>query len=300
MLVGPKYKSTWKILASAHFTSSFDLDSKTEAFIKKYKLQDDIVVEEPKKKGDNKTAKLKPEVAEKLLRTSTLFIHDNKYIEEREATVINGVTEDIKEKFASMHKGVPDELAVTVMIETSDVSDQEFQDVVVELQLGQTEEQHTFESLNVIANFHEIVGDAAMSYNWAAWLGGEEDSPFYDDAFVEGYGRDWMSIAIEQFFHTRNETLYFDELKKMIDSLMKDYSPEFTYVVDHDERGEYRAHVEDPSGKVVYEISNDREGLIPTIEDGFMKNTRDMKGLTKYLIQLEIIPKNSDDIKYQG
>lgn len=297
MLVGSKYKAMWKILASAHFNSSFDLDKKTESFLKKHKLMNDIEIGESK---NGRTAKLKPEKAEELRRVSELFIHDNKHIEEREAEVINGVTKDIKEKFAAEHKGVPDELKVIVSIDSSDVGDDEHQEVLVELQLGGQSEEATLDSLNVNGNFNEIVGDAAGSYPWAAWLGGSEDSPFYDEAFVEGYGRDWMSIAVEQFFHTRNETEYFDEIKGLIDSLMKDYTPEYTYIVDMDERGEYRAHVEDPAGNSVYEIKSDPEGIVHPIEDGYMKNGRDMKGLTKYLKQLEIIPETADEIKYGG
>ena len=70
-----------------------------------------------------------------------------------------------------------------------------------------------------------------------------------------------------------------------------------------DERGTYKAHVEDSVGKIIYEISNeDEEGNTSPlwlIEDGFIKNTRDMGGLAKYLSELKIM-ETRDRIIYIG
>jgi hypothetical protein len=61
-------------------------------------------------------------------------------------------------------------------------------------------------------------------------------------------------------------------------------------VVDRDERGSFRAHVENQNGKSVFEFSNeDPDTGWPTdeglwlINDGFMKHGRDTKGLLTYL-----------------
>ena len=66
-------------------------------------------------------------------------------------------------------------------------------------------------------------------------------------------------------------------------------------VVDLDERGSFKAHVEDPSGKTVFEFSNeDEETGWPSenglwlIEDGFMRHGRDVDGLHEYLLQMKI------------
>jgi hypothetical protein len=66
----------------------------------------------------------------------------------------------------------------------------------------------------------------------------------------------------------------------------------YYYIVDLDERGTYKSHVEHSlTGEVIFEITNEdtESGQIPLIEDGFMKNTRDMDGLNKILVDLGII-----------
>ena len=77
----------------------------------------------------------------------------------------------------------------------------------------------------------------------------------------------------------------------------------YYYIVDLDERGTYKAHVEDSVGKIIYEISNeDEEGNTSPlwlIEDGFIKNTLDMQGLWEYLFGLQILG-FEDKIIYKG
>jgi hypothetical protein len=73
------------------------------------------------------------------------------------------------------------------------------------------------------------------------------------------------------------------------------------YIVDLDERGIYKCHVENCNGKIIWEASNEDEedGEFWPVRDGFMKNTKDMNGLTDYLIDLGII-RESVSIKYIG
>lgn len=59
------------------------------------------------------------------------------------------------------------------------------------------------------------------------------------------------------------------------------------YAIDLDERGEFRAHVENENGKMLFEIDG-----YEIFEDGFMKHTRDIVGLSEYLISLGIMEKN--------
>jgi len=78
----------------------------------------------------------------------------------------------------------------------------------------------------------------------------------------------------------------------------------YYYIVDLDERGTYKAHVENAdTGKTVFEISNeDEDGNIEPlriIEDGFMKHNADMSGLIEYLIDMSILEED-DKIVYKG
>jgi hypothetical protein len=78
----------------------------------------------------------------------------------------------------------------------------------------------------------------------------------------------------------------------------------YHYIVDLDERGIYKAHVENAeTGKIVFEISNEDEdgntSVLWIVEDGFMEHTKDMAGLGFYLFDMGIINQN-DPIVYKG
>lgn len=60
----------------------------------------------------------------------------------------------------------------------------------------------------------------------------------------------------------------------------------YTYHINLDERGEFRADVRDAEEQTVFEI----EGF-EIFEDGFMKNKYDLVNLADYLIHLGIINK---------
>ena len=60
------------------------------------------------------------------------------------------------------------------------------------------------------------------------------------------------------------------------------------YVIDLDERGWFKAHVENQNGKEVFFLSNEDEGGWPNgnldlVEDGYMRHGRDIDGLHEYL-----------------
>lgn len=67
-------------------------------------------------------------------------------------------------------------------------------------------------------------------------------------------------------------------------------SNDLPYVIDQDERGIFRAHVEDYDGNVLYETPDDDPHSL--FEDGWMKNKNDIKGLEKYLKSQNIIEEN--------
>lgn len=89
-------------------------------------------------------------------------------------------------------------------------------------------------------------------------------------------------------------------------------SKAYTYRIDLDERGEFRAHVENTRGKTVFEIHEPRYSCwvcgqspkdcrcdVPEIvqdttifDDGFMRHGRDIAGLADYLRDLAIMPKS--------
>lgn len=71
-------------------------------------------------------------------------------------------------------------------------------------------------------------------------------------------------------------------------------------VVDLDERGLFKAHVEDENGTPVFEYSNEdeetgcpsEEGL-SLVNDGYMKHGRDVAGLLDYLQSVGIAKRNA-------
>lgn len=80
---------------------------------------------------------------------------------------------------------------------------------------------------------------------------------------------------------------------------------EYKLFVDHDERGEFRAHVEDEKEKTVFEYGTgeeDDEGevydVLWLVEDGWMKHGRDMPGLTAYLQGINVL--TDDDTIVSG
>lgn len=99
---------------------------------------------------------------------------------------------------------------------------------------------------------------------------------------------EWETEDILDGESLKNARWHYAEFKKEIKNLR-----EYLYVIDLDERGEFRAHVEDKNtDKIVFSFSSDEDGL-SIVEDGFMKHTEDTDGLEVYLKQLGIIPEQS-------
>lgn len=69
---------------------------------------------------------------------------------------------------------------------------------------------------------------------------------------------------------------------------------ELVMVVDLDERGSFRAHVDDQKGKTVFTFSNEGEDGWPEedglwlVNDGYMRHPRDSDGLHDYLLTVGI------------
>lgn len=72
---------------------------------------------------------------------------------------------------------------------------------------------------------------------------------------------------------------------------------ELSYVVDLDERGSFKAHVEDSNGKEIYTLSNEEQdedgsvncGGLWLVAAGYMKHSKDSSGLHEYLIEMGVV-----------
>jgi len=69
------------------------------------------------------------------------------------------------------------------------------------------------------------------------------------------------------------------------------FRQELVLVVDFDERGCFKAHVDNQNGRTVFEFSDEETGWpseegLWLVEDGFMKHGRDAVGLLDYLMSM--------------
>ena len=73
---------------------------------------------------------------------------------------------------------------------------------------------------------------------------------------------------------------------------MSDDTAIYLFIVDLDERGTFRAHVDEyATGREVFEIDTDEEeGQNWLVDAGYMKHNEDLDGLRDYLIEMKIIP----------
>ena len=70
----------------------------------------------------------------------------------------------------------------------------------------------------------------------------------------------------------------------------------YTYYINLDERGSFYADVRDQNEKTVFEIRAGNElaeDETSIFEDGYMRDARDVDGLTDYLRDLRVIPKTA-------
>lgn len=72
----------------------------------------------------------------------------------------------------------------------------------------------------------------------------------------------------------------------------------YEYYINLEERGEFYADIRNSLGDTVYDLFQDEEtGVIQPVYDGFMKHTKDLVGLRKYLIYRGIIKIEDEVIK---
>ena len=86
----------------------------------------------------------------------------------------------------------------------------------------------------------------------------------------------------------------------------------FNYIIDLNERGYFHAHIENSeSENIVFSFSNENEeedengntimvyGSLWLIEDGFINNIEDLRGIKKYLVNQKIMT-NLDELVLVG
>ena len=71
--------------------------------------------------------------------------------------------------------------------------------------------------------------------------------------------------------------------------------------VDLDERGVFKAHVDDMNGNTILTMSNeeDEDGELSLVRDGFIKHPRDTDGLLVYLKEMGMAPESAS-LEIQG
>lgn len=97
----------------------------------------------------------------------------------------------------------------------------------------------------------------------------------------------------------KNYSYHASDLKK-IDEEEEEDEPDYDedemntyeYVIDLDERGDFKAHVEDYEGDTVFEIDG-MDDLMSIIDDGFMKDKDDTDGLLKHLQEIGELGKDA-------
>lgn len=70
-------------------------------------------------------------------------------------------------------------------------------------------------------------------------------------------------------------------------------SERFGYYINLHERGDFYADVRNQVGESIFELRADEEGSVSLIEAGYMKDYKDIDGLSEYLKSVDVIGKDS-------
>ena len=184
-----------------------------------------------------------------------------------------------------------------------------------------TDEPYRLAELAALAQFNAGEGREWAKENWdidgeaeytisVTFYESPEQQEERDEAEKRGentddYGTDYAWFIVEVYPWEGD----LPERRPIYDSLadcfeaseLADVEPEaepttYKLVVDLNERGSFRAHVENYKGEEVFsyvggdELADDETDLA---EDGFLRHLTDKEGLTLYLIDLKVIPHDS-------
>lgn len=216
MLAGRKYKAMWKLLASTQYESPFEITKDVRRFVQEYKLERDF---DKKKIDGEEEGKLKQRIANDLLRISTVFVQENPTKERRLQEVKSAIRAEILQLYKAKNPdlNVYPEIEVDIRKETTAGTD--YWNVYLMMSLDGSAVEKDLESLRYSIDPAERIVEMSENWSWCAWLGIPE-SPFFDEAFVEGFAEDQASIALEHFYRIRNEGKYFDEVNEAIRELV--------------------------------------------------------------------------------
>lgn len=186
----------------------FDLEveklsvSEYKSFIEKYNLGDEVDMIEDDYENEMVYV-LKPEVLVNLNRTKDLF---------KDHSRLDYKFEEIKNSL----KGYVIEYFNKNNIDLGFEVEGQFNDNYGELYLNleNQEFKHEYLRRNEDSSSYE---DAPLNWSWAAWLIAEE-SPLKDEDFIVDYQTDQLLSALDQFVHTLDESTFFYDLDKRINS----------------------------------------------------------------------------------
>lgn len=186
-------------------TNEFEKDEKVESFLKKHNLEKMV------EKVSDSESKLIDSEFEDLKGTKEAFDSSSSNRMEEAEKSLKIIVE---EKLKKMNRT---DLSVEVRHEmgTRYTGDD---NAAMYVDLSNEEETHTLETS---ALWYSGMNDAPSnalnesSDSWVVWLM-DEESPFYDESFVESYKEDWASIALEQFVHTLDESSFQTDLENLI------------------------------------------------------------------------------------
>lgn len=283
----------------ADLRQDFEITPAIDKFLEEYKLANQVdILEEGLHEDDIeedtvKFGRLKPEYIDKLAKTKETFFEGNHAQEHRESIesgMVQTINEVIKETVPNLVGGL------SVSADVIEKTDSSYVDVRLTDASG---EEYEFQPLYHTQESGLALAEGASSWDWAAWFG-IESSPFYDTSFVEAYDEINNLQAMDELGSYFKESQDYWDLKALLEQINADYTPTYLYVIDLNERGYFRAHVEDPQGKVVFNLTNEDEetgrelgGELWLVEDGFMKHIDDVNGLEKYLKSVQIMPSRS-------
>jgi hypothetical protein len=228
-----------KVLAAEETTTfweSFEMDHKVHDFIAKYKQGTKIEMLPEVGESGEKEAKLKPHFVRELSGTYKLFV-GRKLADERMEEAKAALLEETK-KYLKKYAGKKAKKFEVQVLEDDDTS---YYALKVELKYDGQEE--TLEPSNLYYNYSsngeplmewaehghhgdddseendDSEGTASGEINWAAWFG-DNDSPLHSDAFCEAYDFDQMTVAMDQFCGTLDESMYPHDLETVVKNML--------------------------------------------------------------------------------
>jgi hypothetical protein len=218
-----KFPSLNQVLAAEKnpFKEPFELTPKVDAFIAQFKQGGMIELLPEVDENGEKQAKLKPGAVRELSRTKNLF-KSRKYADAR----LEEAKEALAENTRTYLKKFAGKKAKKFEVKVREDDGQDYYALKVDLKYDGQEE--TLEPGNLFYQYsgNEQMGEYAQhgSYgkdkpNWAAWLG-MDDSPFGSTEFCDDYEFDQMTVAMDQFCATLDESMYPHDLEDLAKKML--------------------------------------------------------------------------------